>query len=75
VLGAMGQVDLVVIFEDDTPLALINAIRPDVLVKGGDYRLDQVVGADVVQGYGGTVVLADYVDGHSTTRTVSRMAG
>lgn len=75
VLGAMGQVDLVVVFAEDTPLELIKAIRPDVLVKGGDYRLDQVVGADVVQSYGGTVVLADYVDGHSTTRTVSRMAG
>ena len=75
VLGAMGQVDLVIVFEDETPLALINAIRPDVLVKGGDYSLDQVVGADVVQAYGGTVILADYLDGHSTTRTVSRMAG
>jgi len=75
VLGAMTQVDLVVIFGDETPLALIKAIRPDVLVKGGDYRVDQVVGADVVQSYGGTVILADYVDGHSTTRTVSRMAG
>ncbi len=75
VLGAMSQVDLVVVFGDDTPLALIKAIRPDVLVKGGDYRIYQVVGADVVQSYGGTVILADYLDGHSTTRTVSRMAG
>jgi D-beta-D-heptose 7-phosphate kinase/D-beta-D-heptose 1-phosphate adenosyltransferase len=75
VLGAMSQVDLVTIFEEDTPLALIKAIRPDVLVKGGDYSVDQVVGADVVQAYGGTVILADYIDGHSTTRTVSRMAG
>jgi D-beta-D-heptose 7-phosphate kinase/D-beta-D-heptose 1-phosphate adenosyltransferase len=75
VLGAMGQVDLVVIFGDATPLELIKAIRPDVLVKGGDYSVDQVVGADIVQGYGGMVVLADYIDGHSTTRTVSRMAG
>lgn len=75
VMGAMGQVDLVIVFDDETPLALISAIRPDVLVKGGDYSLDQVVGADVVQAYGGTVLLADYVDGHSTTRTVSRMAG
>jgi D-beta-D-heptose 7-phosphate kinase/D-beta-D-heptose 1-phosphate adenosyltransferase len=75
VLGAMGQVDLVVIFGDATPLELIKAIRPDVLVKGGDYSVDQVVGADIVQGYGGMVVLADDIDGHSTTRTVSRMAG
>jgi len=73
VLGAMGQVDLVIAFEDETPLSLIKAIRPDVLVKGGDYSLDEVVGADIVQAYGGTVLLAEYIDGHSTTRTVSRM--
>ena len=73
VLGAMGQVDLVIAFEDETPLSLIKAIRPDVLVKGQDYSLDKVVGADIVQAYGGTVLLADYIDGHSTTRTVSRM--
>jgi D-beta-D-heptose 7-phosphate kinase/D-beta-D-heptose 1-phosphate adenosyltransferase len=73
VLGAMGQVDLVIAFEGETPLSLIKAIRPDVLVKGGDYSLEEVVGADIVQAYGGTVLLAKYIDGHSTTRTVSRI--
>jgi len=75
VLGALEQVDLVVVFDADTPLELIKAVRPDVLVKGGDYTVDQIVGADVVQSYGGKVVVASFLDGHSTTRTVARMAG
>jgi len=72
VLASLGAVDLVVLFDDDTPIELIRAIRPDVLVKGADYRIDQVVGADVVQGYGGRVLLADLLAGHSTTGTISR---
>jgi D-beta-D-heptose 7-phosphate kinase/D-beta-D-heptose 1-phosphate adenosyltransferase len=52
---------------------LIQALRPDVLIKGADYRLDQVVGADLVQSYGGHVVLADLSAGHSTTATIARM--
>ncbi|HXQ39890.1 MAG TPA: D-glycero-beta-D-manno-heptose-7-phosphate kinase [Candidatus Udaeobacter sp.] len=72
VLASLGAVDLVVLFDDDTPIGLIRAIRPDVLVKGADYRVDQVVGADVVQGYGGRVLLADLLAGHSTTGTISR---
>jgi len=74
VLASLGCVDGVIIFEEDTPLELISALRPDVLVKGADYRVDQVVGADIVQSYGGRVVLADLVDGQSTSRIVSRMA-
>ncbi|HEY0523152.1 MAG TPA: bifunctional heptose 7-phosphate kinase/heptose 1-phosphate adenyltransferase, partial [Stellaceae bacterium] len=66
-------VDLVVLFDEDTPMAQIEAIRPDVLVKGADYRIDQVVGAEIVQSYGGTVLLADLVAGHSTTATIARM--
>lgn len=73
VLASLEMVDLVVLFGEDTPLALIKAIRPDVLVKGADYRVDQVVGADFVQAYGGKVMLADLKDGFSTTRTVGRM--
>ena len=73
VLGSLASVDLVVIFEDDTPIALIEALRPDVLVKGADYSLDEVVGGDLVRGYGGRVVLADIEPGHSTTATISRM--
>lgn len=73
VLGSLETVDLVVIFEDDTPEALIRALRPDVLVKGADYRIDQVVGGDFVQSYGGKVVLAEIVPGFSTTATIARM--
>ena len=73
VLGALAAVDLVVIFSEDTPIRLIETLRPGVLVKGADYRLDQVVGADIVQGYGGTVVLADLAEGHSTTNTIERL--
>ncbi|QEX22552.1 bifunctional protein HldE [Hypericibacter adhaerens] len=73
VLAALASVDMVVIFEEDTPVKLIEALRPDLLVKGADYRLDQVVGADIVQGYGGQVLLVDLVAGHSTTATIKRL--
>ena len=73
VLASLASVDLVVIFGEDTPLALIQALRPDVLVKGADYTVDRVVGADLVQSYGGRVVLADLAAGHSTTNTIARM--
>ncbi|WP_421884423.1 D-glycero-beta-D-manno-heptose-7-phosphate kinase [Pacificispira sp.] len=73
VLAALGHVDLVVIFGEDTPLSLITALEPDVLIKGADYTKDKVVGADVVERLGGKVVLADLVDGHSTTRTIAKL--
>lgn len=73
VLASLSDVDLVVLFAEDTPLDLIAAIKPDVLIKGADYTRTQVVGADVVEGYGGRVVLADLVDGHSTTDTIERL--
>jgi D-beta-D-heptose 7-phosphate kinase/D-beta-D-heptose 1-phosphate adenosyltransferase len=62
----------VVPFEQDTPLELIRRVRPDVLVKGADYRLDQVVGRDVVEAAGGEVILVDVVPGHSTSDIVGR---
>ncbi len=74
VLASLSDVDAVVVFEDDTPLELIAALRPDVLIKGADYRLDEVVGADLVQGWGGRVVLAHLEPGHSTTATIARIA-
>ncbi len=74
VLAALSCVDLVVGFDEDTPLRLIEAARPDLLVKGGDYALDGVVGADLVRGWGGEVKLAEFVDGHSTTETLRRAA-
>ena len=75
VLSSLAPVDMVVIFGEDTPLRLIEGLRPDVLVKGADYTLDKVVGADLVQSWGGKVVLADLVDGQSTTNTIKRMNG
>ncbi|HVO13940.1 MAG TPA: D-glycero-beta-D-manno-heptose-7-phosphate kinase [Alphaproteobacteria bacterium] len=74
VLGSLASVDLVVIFGEDTPMALIEAIKPDVLVKGADYTKDKVVGADFVEAHGGRVLLADLVPGQSTSATIARMA-
>ncbi len=73
-LGSLATVDLVVLFADDTPISLIEALKPDVLVKGADYALKDVVGGAFVQSYGGKVVLAELVPGQSTTATISRMA-
>ena len=72
VLAALEAVDLVVVFPQDTPLELIRRVRPNVLVKGGDYRPDQVVGRELVEAQGGEVVLVDLVPGFSTTRIVER---
>jgi D-beta-D-heptose 7-phosphate kinase/D-beta-D-heptose 1-phosphate adenosyltransferase len=75
VLASLASVDLVTVFEEDTPEALIAALHPDMLVKGANYTLDQVVGADLVRGWGGAVMLADLVPGHSTAATVERIRG
>lgn len=73
VMASMAPVDLVTVFDEDTPLEMIQALRPDVLVKGSDYTVDQVVGAGMVQGWGGKVVLVTLREGHSTTGTIGRM--
>jgi len=73
VMASLSPVDLIVIFGEDTPLALIEALRPDVLVKGADYARTQVVGGDLVESYGGRVVLADLVASQSTTATIAAM--
>ena len=73
VLSSLETVDLVIIFEEDTPERLLHEIKPDVLVKGADYTIETVVGADFVKGYGGEVVLAEIVPGFSTTATIARM--
>jgi D-beta-D-heptose 7-phosphate kinase/D-beta-D-heptose 1-phosphate adenosyltransferase len=72
VLAALEAVDLVVIFEQDTPLELITQIKPSVLVKGGDYTREQVVGHEIVAANGGEGVLVDILPGHSTTSLVKR---
>ena len=72
VLCGLASVDAVVIFEEDTPLELITALKPDVLVKGGDYTRDTIVGADIVEARGGEVVVVQLVEGHSTTAIIAR---
>lgn len=74
-LAALSVVDMVVYFEEDTPLELITKLVPDVLIKGSDYTIDRVVGADIVQANGGKVVLADLKQGFSTTSTVAKLQG
>ena len=73
VLASLQDVDFVTIFADATPQALIESVRPDVLVKGSDYRKSEVVGADVVESYGGRVHLAELRDGYSTSGLIERM--
>jgi D-beta-D-heptose 7-phosphate kinase/D-beta-D-heptose 1-phosphate adenosyltransferase len=73
VMAAIGAVDLVVIFEEDTPEELIRALGPDLLLKGADYTIDQVVGADIVRAAGGEVKLIELEAGHSTSSIVRRM--
>ena len=66
-LAAMHFIDAVIVFDDPTPLELIKMVRPDVLVKGSDYNLSNIVGADVVQAYNGQVKTIDFLPGYSTT--------
>jgi D-beta-D-heptose 7-phosphate kinase / D-beta-D-heptose 1-phosphate adenosyltransferase len=73
VIAAVGSVDAVVSFDQDTPLELIRRLKPDVLIKGADYTVATVVGADDVQAAGGRVVLVDLVEGRSTTATLARL--
>ena len=75
VVAGLAAVDKVLLFDEDTPLALIEAVRPDVLVKGGDYTRATIVGADLVESYGGSVHVIALVSGHSTTRLVERLRG
>ena len=75
VLAALTMVDAVVIFDEDTPLELIRALRPDVLVKGGDYSESTIVGADELRAWGGEVVVVPLTPGHSTTSTIERVRG
>ena len=72
VLAALEAVDLVVVFEEDTPRNLVARVRPSVLIKGADYTREQVVGHDIVEAYGGEVVLVGLLPGHSTTDIVKR---
>jgi D-beta-D-heptose 7-phosphate kinase/D-beta-D-heptose 1-phosphate adenosyltransferase len=73
-LASLSMVDAVVIFEEDTPLKLITSILPDVLVKGGDYTIDQVAGAQEVIANGGKVMINPIVDGFSTTAIINAIS-
>jgi len=75
VLAALAMVDAVVVFDQDTPLELITELRPDVLVKGGDYSESSIVGAREVRSWGGTVAIIPLTPGHSTTSTIERLRG
>lgn len=73
VVAALAAVDAVVIFDEDTPRALVEALQPDVIVKGGDYAPESVVGADIVQARGGRVLIIPLTAGQSTTSIVERV--
>ncbi len=73
VVAALGAVDAVILFEDPTPLAVIEALAPDIIVKGGDYREEDVVGAEVTKANGGRVVIVPTLQGRSTTGIVERL--
>ena len=73
VLAALESVDCVVLFDEDTPLELVRALRPDVIVKGGDYSEDTIVGAEEVKSWGGEVVVIPLTPGQSTTSIIEKL--
>jgi len=75
ILAALECVDAVVLFDEDTPLELISFVQPDVLVKGNDYKAEDIVGYDVVTAKGGKVITIQLVDGFSTTKLIKKMKG
>lgn len=72
ILAALAAVDFTVIFTEDTPENLIHKVKPDILVKGGDWQIEQIVGAPFVQSYGGKVMSLQFVDGKSTTKLIEK---
>lgn len=75
ILAALECVDAVILFDEDTPLELITFVQPDVLVKGNDYKAEDIVGYDVVTAKGGKVMTIQLVDGFSTTKLIEKMKG
>ena len=73
VLENLKSIDYVFIFTEDTPYNLISKIKPDILVKGGDWKIDQIVGSDIVLSYGGEVKSLNFIDGFSTTKTINKI--
>ncbi len=75
ILASLSACDCIVIFDEDTPKELIDFVIPDVLVKGGDYKIEDIVGRDTVENNGGKVMTIPFVDGKSTTGIVEKMRG
>lgn len=75
ILSALECVDAVILFDEDTPFDLINFVQPDVLVKGNDYKAEDIVGYDIVTAKGGKVITIQLVDGFSTTKLIEKMKG
>ena len=73
ILLALQDVDVVIIFDEETPIKLIELIKPDVLVKGGDYKIDEIVGAEFINQNGGRVILSNYKNGHSTSQLIKKI--
>ncbi len=73
IVASMFFVDAVVMFDEETPYELINFLKPDILVKGSDYSIDTIVGADIVMDNGGRVETMDYIDGYSTTNIINKI--
>ena len=73
ILAAMEFISFVIIFEEDTPLEMIKAIQPDVLIKGGDYKPDEIVGYEVMNQNGGEVYCLNFVEGYSSTRIITKI--
>lgn len=73
ILAGLESVDFITIFDEDTPAALINKLRPDILVKGADWQKDKVVGKDIVESSGGKVVLIKYLKGYSTSNIIAKI--
>ena len=73
VLASMEFIDFVIVFEEDTPLEMIEAIQPDVLIKGGDYKLNEIVGHDVIARNGGEVYCLNFVEGYSSTNIITKL--
>ncbi len=73
ILASLQFVDRVILFDEETPYDLIQKIKPDILVKGGDYKPDEIVGSDIVKANGGKIISIDMVDGYSTTSIVNKL--
>ena len=73
ILAALSFVDFVVLFHEDTPYNLINTLRPDILVKGGDYKTEEIVGYDIVTSSGGQVIVIDIIEGYSSTKIINKL--